>query len=619
MPQGQPRPPIALPQPTRRADEPRDEYRVHEDYLAYQRGLAGQATDGPAAERGLTELPQPSRGHRGFTAGRLDEAGPVAEPSEAGQESGSPWSGARSGDLATAAGSEFPQLGLGIPAGASALLNSPAGQLGAGFPPVGATVVTAQNAVPDHPAGTLTGTIAPDFSQVRHSVPARQSALIGPASSTITPEFGSGERRVPTGQAVVPDPVPMSEVDRAWAAPGTTRSLADVPPHEGLGRPQMRRSRRERVAATAATLAQPQVDPDETEQTAQALQAELDQAEAEAAREHVDLSAAGKSNRAENPNREAQPEPPKRQRVTLRAPAVKARERGPFDEAALDEEEDEVRVYAAPLLDGLGKFDLGSVPASVTPPKTWRKAAWFATGASGAVVVGLLFAGTFLVGGPTTTTDALGGGWPGRQNGGNPLILPDPSLGQQGGTGGGPQDSSSGGKHRTADDSADSDPDTHPQNAVGSDTSEARTPTDSSSSDSSAPVTTGPTSTPAAPDAKPPVTPAQRETSPTNPFYGPAKNPKTMGDNTEKFFNTVTTDPNEAAAVTTGDLKQEGPQGLRQRYANVAYFEVKKVEIDPDSNTTVNTLEVTHTDGTKTIEQRTLTFGDDEKIADDGA
>src|SRR5699024_6382232 len=55
----------------------------------------------------------------------------------------------------------------------------------------------------------------------------------------------------------------------------------------------------------------------------------------------------------------------------------------------------EPRTERAPS--GLEVFDLGSVPASVTPPRTWRRAAWFATVSSGSVV-GLLFAGAFLLG-----------------------------------------------------------------------------------------------------------------------------------------------------------------------------------------------------------------------------
>lgn len=455
--------------------------------------------------------------------------------------------------------------------------------------------------------GTVAGAGSWPESKAEGAV-GRSVDLATPVEPVAAAPVAAGTGRVANGSTVVPDWQPVSEVDRAWAPPGTTRSLADMrfaqaakPPvqpaaetpmrprpdkqtahasaeeHVAGSQAQVRRTRRERVEATAATLAG--------------------------------------SGRLPAAAREGRNEVPRRQRVSLRAPAVKKPE---------PEDEEEVRVYAAPLLDGLGKFDLGSVPASVTPPKTWRKAAWFATGASGAVVVGLLFAGTFLVGGPTTTTDALGGGWPGRQNGGNPLVL-DPSLGQHSDSGDSRSDSNSDGNHPSRDtDSADSD--THPQNAAASPSSDEQMPTDPSSSSSSGPITTepittGPTSSTSPPSTpeKPPITPAQRETSPTSVLYTSPKDAQKMGDNSETFFNTVTTDPQEASSVTTGDLKSEGPQRLRQRYADVAYFEVKKVQIDPDSNTTVNTLEVTHTDGTKTVEQRTLTFGDDEKIADDGS
>jgi len=70
--------------------------------------------------------------------------------------------------------------------------------------------------------------------------------------------------------------------------------------------------------------------------------------------------------------------------------------------------------------------------------------------------------------------------------------------------------------------------------------------------------------------------------------------------------------------VPAGRPDHGGPQALAARYAGIAYFEVKKISIDQQRGVTVNTVEVTHTDGTKTIEQRTLTFGDGDKIADDG-
>jgi len=131
-------------------------------------------------------------------------------------------------------------------------------------------------------------------------------------------------------------------------------------------------------------------------------------------------------------------------------------------------------------------------------------------------------------------------------------------------------------------------------------------------------ATTGP-ATPGATPRKPPVTPAQRETPVKPPWwYSFPPDAQTMGDNSEKFFNTVTTDPSAASSVTTGRLHEQGPQALADRYAGVAYFEVKKVSIDQQRGVTVNTVEVTHTDGTKTLEERTLTFGDGDKITADG-
>ncbi|WP_242545880.1 hypothetical protein [Amycolatopsis sp. MtRt-6] len=293
----------------------------------------------------------------------------------------------------------------------------------------------------------------------------------------------------------------------------------------------------------------------------------------------------------------------RRTRVSLAAPVPRR----------VDLDEDDVRVYSAPPLDalgGLGGFAIGSVPASVTPPKTWRKAAWFATGASGAVVVGLLCAGSFLVGKPPMD-QAVQGAWPGYQ--GVPTIA-DPTDDRtpptEGGSAAGPETAS------------------RPDNAAGTTRAgggggpvDGVAPPRDDSDDSAAASETAPTghAKPSAPPRKPPVTPAQRETPVKPPWwYSFPPDAQTMGDNSEKFFNTVTTDPSAASSVTTGQLHDQGPQALAQRYAGIAYFEVKKVSIDQQRGVTVNTVEVTHTDGSKTLEERTLTFGDGDKITADG-
>ncbi|MEO6086714.1 MAG: hypothetical protein ABIQ18_26730, partial [Umezawaea sp.] len=49
-----------------------------------------------------------------------------------------------------------------------------------------------------------------------------------------------------------------------------------------------------------------------------------------------------------------------------------------------------------PLVDtegsGLRTFNIGLVPASVTPPRTWKRAAWFAVVSSAGVLIGLAVA-----------------------------------------------------------------------------------------------------------------------------------------------------------------------------------------------------------------------------------
>jgi hypothetical protein len=275
------------------------------------------------------------------------------------------------------------------------------------------------------------------------------------------------------------------------------------------------------------------------------------------------------------------------------------------------EADDDARAYLAPAVDGLRTFDLGSVPASVTPPKTWKKAAWFAALSSGGVIVALLFAGSVLDG--PTSTDPASRGWPGYR-GGQPLLNGEQETGSNSAENrsivGKPQ---SGGRPTRHTTDASRSPDDAPPGSTGINAGSALRAPGSTGELTTAPPQPTSTTVP----TKPPVTPPLRETT-FAPWYAFRPSAKAMGDNTEKFFNTVAEDPNAAATVTTGKLRDEGPQALARRYADVAYFEVKDIYIDQNRRITVNTVEVTHDDGTKTIEQRTLTFGDDAKISSDG-
>src|SRR5690606_6984515 len=108
------------------------------------------------------------------------------------------------------------------------------------------------------------------------------------------------------------------------------------------------------------------------------------------------------------------PEKPRRTKITL-TPAT--------------EESEDVRVYLAPPVDGLSKFDLGNVPASVTPPRSWRKAAWFATMSSCGVAVALVLAGSYLVSQQPQTSAAVAG-WTGFH--GRPPTTHDEGLADRG-------------------------------------------------------------------------------------------------------------------------------------------------------------------------------------------
>ncbi|MBK1789367.1 hypothetical protein [Prauserella cavernicola] len=280
--------------------------------------------------------------------------------------------------------------------------------------------------------------------------------------------------------------------------------------------------------------------------------------------------------------------------------------------------DDEARVYLAPPPDGLGKFDLGSVPASVTPPRSWRKAAWFASISSGGVVVALLVAGTVLVGQPPSDRQAIEG-WPDRHGGVAPLLphegyaedsesFTDDASSLESSDDGDPSSSSSS--------SADEQNETDTQSGLRS-SSSSESATSSESEPGQPSQTTDPQ--PTTPELrKPPVTPAPTTKAKQRYVTLPPYDADELGAASQSYLDTVTEDSSTAYAMTTGELAAGGEAGLRERYADVAYFEVKHIYIDQNEGYTVNTVEVTHADGSKTEETRKLMFEDDSKIASDG-
>jgi hypothetical protein len=274
--------------------------------------------------------------------------------------------------------------------------------------------------------------------------------------------------------------------------------------------------------------------------------------------------------------------------------------------------EDDVRVYMAPPDTGLGTFDLGSVPASVTPPRSWRRAAWFATASSGGVVVALLFAGSALVGKPAP--DQAGGGWIPGLGGGLPTIegeriAPGPV--------GHPSSPARASSSVSADPLTSTDPARRPADLRSSLGTTAQDTSGTTAGQTDSPRRPAFTPTPTPIPAKPQSTPAPYDADPFR-FSWQEGDPATLAQNSQRFLDSVTENPQAAHDMTTGQLQQEGAQGLEQKYADVAYFQVEHVQVHQYDGKTVCTVKTVRKNGQQTTDQHTLTFQSG-KIASDGS
>jgi hypothetical protein len=226
-----------------------------------------------------------------------------------------------------------------------------------------------------------------------------------------------------------------------------------------------------------------------------------------------------------------------------------------------------------PLLDtdpvGLRKFDLGTVPASVTPPRTWRRAAWFTVGSSAAALAALVVVGTLLVGPSRMRTQI-------ESFPGNPFQVPLPT---------------------TTDAPKRQLPPGAPSEVAatdGRDTAPVRTQT----------IGAGPltaTSVPTHTSPRPTITTV---TGASAPVVDPGK----IAQQTQHFFAAVTSNVGEAYQLTSGALKANGEAALQQRYQDVASVQVQGITIDPGKGITINTVLVTRKNGTTSSEQHVLAF-----------
>ncbi|WP_285745576.1 hypothetical protein [Lentzea sp. NBRC 105346] len=218
--------------------------------------------------------------------------------------------------------------------------------------------------------------------------------------------------------------------------------------------------------------------------------------------------------------------------------------------------------------DGLRKFNIGLVPASVTPPRTWKRAAWFAVLSSAGVLVGLAVAAAKLVGanGPVERI-----GLPGYPSD-VPVITglmnndPRPSTGTAKPTGGRTPDPAHGGM-------------------TGTSGAPARTGGATSQPTSGAPVIT------TVPNSQTPVVDGNK-----------------IVERTEKFYREMATNADTAMAMTTDTFRSNTQALLDGRLQDVSLIEVKEIAVDPSRGLTVSLLQVTKKDGSVSTEKRELRF-----------
>lgn len=265
--------------------------------------------------------------------------------------------------------------------------------------------------------------------------------------------------------------------------------------------------------------------------------------------------------------------------------------------------------------DLLSLYNIGTVPASVTPPASWRKAAWFAMVSSAGVIAALLVASTYLVQHQQTTQNN-GQKWTGLEGGADdntaakhPIVAGHPHAIDD-------AKPASAGQPQVIDDvvhvrtsaPAAGQPDTTTPSPVTVQGSDAVTAPDKGTGGKHR-ATTAPTPVTSTPTQKSPSSTtsrhAPRETEPA-----PLRlvDPKQMGRRTVAFLQQVTEDSKKALEQTAGLLRLQGAESLERRYASISDFTVEKVYVQTRDATTINTVRTAYTNGHVAHEQRTLRF-----------
>lgn len=221
--------------------------------------------------------------------------------------------------------------------------------------------------------------------------------------------------------------------------------------------------------------------------------------------------------------------------------------------------------------DGLRKFNIGMVPASVTPPRTWKRAAWFAVVSSVLVLVGLSVAAAKLVSGGGAVEKIGLPGYPSDV----PLISALPTA-------------------------ASLPPVTGTRPSAANTGRGAPVP----GTGSGAPTSNGQGS---ATNTKPQGTlPPVITTVPIS--QAPVVDGTQIARRTENFYREMATNADTALAMTTDTVRANAEALLEGRLADISLIEVKEIVVDPSKGLTVSLLQVTKKDGSVSTEKRELSF-----------
>lgn len=279
---------------------------------------------------------------------------------------------------------------------------------------------------------------------------------------------------------------------------------------------------------------------------------------------------------------------------------------------------------------GLRKFNIGTVPASVTPPVSSKRAAWFSVAAATGALVSLIAISSALVGPPKSNEQI--GALPGvPPYSGEPSFDGDlPVDGLRGGPSGDdqsydPDGGRTGGRHRAPEpgtgreqvhqplgpsagqDAGPPPAPERPSHAAPGHPPRRGGPGSGSGSGSGQGAGSGapPVAAPPAQDTGAPTVIIARDRS----MFSPSEvDGQQIADRSEQYLERVATNPAAAHRMTGGRLHAEGVEGIRQRYASVRCVEVKTIYSDPNRAVTENEVTITKRDGRSITQRRTLHF-----------